>query len=160
MAYEIILHHRQAQEVLRPKDVSTLGRGIHSWGEVDGFACFVAGPAWREHRISDRQVRTWAESPDLWWRRAALVSTVPLNKSARGGTGDVGRTLKICRMLVHDREDMVVKALSWALRELSKRDRSAVESFMKRYAQGLAPRVIREVSNKLKTGVKNPRRYR
>jgi 3-methyladenine DNA glycosylase AlkD len=101
---------------------------------------------------------SWAKSPNRWWRRAALVSTVPLNNNARGGQGDVNRTLKICRMLISDRDDMVIKALSWALRELSKRDPLPVSSFLEQYDEQLAPRVKREVTNKLKTGLKNPRR--
>jgi 3-methyladenine DNA glycosylase AlkD len=52
---------------------------------------------------------------------------------------------------------MVVKALSWALRELSKRDPNAVRAFLAKHAKALAPRVIREVNNKLVTGLKNPR---
>jgi 3-methyladenine DNA glycosylase AlkD len=47
--------------------------------------------------------------------------------------------------------------LSWALRDLSKRDRSAVEKFLKEHEKELAARVKREVRNKLTTGVKNPR---
>jgi 3-methyladenine DNA glycosylase AlkD len=61
-------------------------------------------------------------------------------------------------MLLRDRDDMVVKALSWSLRELSKRDRRAVELFIDRYEKELHPRVKREVRNKLETGLKNPRR--
>lgn len=157
-AYEIIVHHAGALDALTQKDVASLGRGIQSWGEVDCFASYVAGPAWRQRNISDRTVQSWAKSPNRWWRRAALVSTVPLNNHARGGQGDVTRTLRICRMLIRDRDDMVVKALSWALRELSKRNRRAVEQFLHRYDQIMAPRVKREVANKLRTGLKNPRR--
>ena len=158
MAYEIIADHQGARGDLRSSDVVDLGRGIHSWGEVDSFACYVSGPAWRERKVSDHVIRSWAQSPNRWWRRAALVSTVPLNNHARGGTGDTVRTLMICRMLVHDRDDMVIKALSWALRELSKRDRRSVELFLRKYQRVLSPRVIREVHNKLETGLKNPHR--
>ena len=56
-----------------------------------------------------------------------MVSTVSLNNNARGGKGDTTRTLNICKMLVADRDDMVVKALSWALRELAKRDPEPVK---------------------------------
>jgi len=157
-AYEIIVHHQPALNALTQKDITSLGRGMKSWGEVDCFACYVAGPAWRQKNISDRLVRSWAESPDRWWRRAALVSTVPLNNRARGGQGDVARTLRLCRMLIRDRDDMVVKALSWALRELSKRDPLPVRLFLEPYDNELAPRVKREVANKLRTGLKNPRR--
>lgn len=158
-AYEIIVNHRKALEALTPNDVTVLGRGIKGWGEVDCFACYVAGPAWREGRIPDSMVEGWARSPSRWWRRAALVSTVPLNNHARGGAGDTVRTTRICRMLVRDRDDMVVKALSWALRELGKRDRAAVKLFMRKYQQVLPSRVKREVLNKLQTGLKNPRRF-
>jgi 3-methyladenine DNA glycosylase AlkD len=143
---------------LKPNDVIALGQGIQSWGEVDCFASSVAGPAWREGNIPTRLIHSWTRSADQWWRRAALVSSVPLNNRARGGNGDAARTLGVCRLLVRDRDDMVVKALSWALRELSKRDRSAVEGFLEQHAERLAPRVIREVTNKLRTGLKNPRR--
>lgn len=88
------------------------------------------------------------------------MSTVPLNNRARGGQGDVERTLGVCRQLTVDRDDMVVKAMSWALRELSKRDQRAVKSFLRQHSDELAPRVRREVTNKLETGLKNPRRPR
>ncbi len=157
-AYEIIACHKAALEALKRRDVISLGRGMEGWGEVDAFSCYVSGPAWRDGNISDSTVHAWAKSRDRWWRRAALVSTVPLNNRARGGRGGTARTIKLCRMLVRDRDDMVVKALSWALRELSKRNPLAVESFLKRYDRILAPRVRREVTNKLRTGLKNPHR--
>jgi len=157
-SYEIIVNHQPSLDALNQKDVTVLGRGIQSWGEVDTFACYIAGPAWRQGNISDRLIMSWAKSLDRWWRRAALVSTVPLNNRARGGQGDVNRTLKICRMLIGDRDDMVIKALSWALRELSKRYPEPVKAFLEKYDEQLAPRVKREVTNKLRTGLKNPRR--
>ena len=51
----------------------------------------------------------------------------------------------ICEKVVSDRDDMIVKALSWALRELSKSDKPAVEEFMEKYDSQLAGRVRREV---------------
>jgi 3-methyladenine DNA glycosylase AlkD len=52
---------------------------------------------------------------------------------------------------------MVVKAMSWALRELSKRDQKAVRSFLDEHRDKLSARVLREVRNKLSTGLKNPK---
>jgi 3-methyladenine DNA glycosylase AlkD len=109
-------------------------------------------------QVPDRVIHGWARSTDRWWRRAALVSTVPLNNKARGGRGDARRTLTVCRLLVNDSNDMVVKALSWALRELAKRDPQAVRVFLKQQEPVLAKRVLREVMNKLTTGLKNPYR--
>lgn len=157
-AYELILHHRLAQRSLKAKSLEDLGSGNDSWGEVDAFACYLAGPAWREQQVSDATIRRWARSEDRWWRRTAVVSTVALNNKARGGSGDTDRTLMICAILIADRDDMVVKALSWALRELSKRDPESVRKFLQKHDGILAPRVVREVSNKLETGLKNPRK--
>jgi 3-methyladenine DNA glycosylase AlkD len=158
VAYELVSQHATALATLGAKDLERFGRGIDSWGAVDCFACYLAGPAWREHQVSDRLIHGWTRAANRWWRRAALVSTVPLNCKARGGRGDALRTIAVCRILVGDRDDMVVKAMSWALRELSKHDAKAVKEFLADYANEIAPRVAREVRNKLSTGLKNPRR--
>jgi 3-methyladenine DNA glycosylase AlkD len=155
IAYELILNHHEALRGLRETDLERLGQGINSWGAVDTFACYLAGPAWREKQIPDRVIHRWARSKDRWWRRAALVSTVPLNNKARGGHGDTRRTLRACKIVIDDRDEMVVKALSWALRELAKRDPSAVRDFLRTAKDHLAKRVLREVNNKLSTGRKS-----
>jgi len=160
MAYELVHHHRAALAGLRVRTLERLGRGLDGWGAVDMFACYLAGPAWRERQVSDATIRRWARSRDRWWRRAALVSTVPLNARARGGSGDSARTFAICRLLIADRDDMVVKAMSWAVREVAKRDPGAARRFVAAHGDALAARVVREVGNKLSTGVKNPRRHR
>jgi 3-methyladenine DNA glycosylase AlkD len=158
VAYELVQHHRATVSSLDAAALEKLGHGINSWAAVDCFACYLAGPIWRERRVADTVVRRWSRSRDRWWRRAALVATVPLNNKTRGGTGDSPRTLDICRLLIDDRDPMVTKALSWALRELAKRDAQSVSGFLKKQRGKLAPQVLREVENKLATGLKNPRK--
>ena len=158
IAYELILHHPTALSALRAADIERLGSSMQSWGEVDTFACYIAGRAWRMGRISDRLIARWARSTNRWWRRAALVSTVPLNVRAQGGDGDAPRTLAVCALLAEDRDPMVVKALSWALREVAVRDRDSVSVFLEGHEDRLAQRVLREVRNKLETGRKDPGR--
>jgi 3-methyladenine DNA glycosylase AlkD len=157
-AYELILFHKGAFRSLGETELEDLGQGINSWWSVDSFARTLAGPAWRDGLVTDELIHKWARSEDRWWRRAALVSTVALNVRSRGGKGDVPRTLEVCRMLVDDHDDMVVKAMSWALRELVVHDPQAVGEFLAEYDDVLAARVKREVRNKLTTGLKNPRR--
>jgi 3-methyladenine DNA glycosylase AlkD len=158
LAYELVHYHRPALASLGAAELERLGQGMNNWAAVDTFASYLSGPAWREGQVSDEVIHRWAASPDRWWRRAALVSTVPLNTRARGGRGDVARTLAVCRLLAADRDDMVVKGLSWALRELAFWDEAAVNQFLEAYEMVLAARVKREVRNKLETGLKNPRR--
>jgi 3-methyladenine DNA glycosylase AlkD len=158
VAYELILKHPAALAAVNARTAVALASTLADWAAVDTFACYIAGPAWRERQIADTVIRQWAVSRDRWWRRAAVVCTVALNNKARGGRGDPRRTIDICRRVIADRDDMVVKALSWALRELAKRDPAAARAFVTAHETHLAPRVRREVANKLNTGRKHPRR--
>jgi 3-methyladenine DNA glycosylase AlkD len=88
VAYELILNHVAALQSVGEKELVQLGLGMDSWGAVDTFGCYVAGPVWRAGQVPDRLIHSWTQSDDRWWRRAALVSTVPLNNKARGGLGD------------------------------------------------------------------------
>jgi 3-methyladenine DNA glycosylase AlkD len=156
IAYELIHDHPEAFHSLDRQRLEKLGQGINSWSSVDSFSRTLSGPAWREGMIALDTIQDWAWSPDRWWRRVALVSTVALNVRSHGGRGDVRNTLAICEMLVEDQDDMVVKALSWALRELIVHDPVEVHKFMSTHEAVLAARVKREVGNKLRTGLKNP----
>lgn len=84
----------------------------------------------------------------------AVVSTVALNQKSHGGKGDVKQTIEICSLVIEDHADLVVKALSWALRELSKVDKNNVANFIEQHKNKLHKRVVREVNNKLTTGRK------
>ncbi len=156
MSYEILIHHKLAFEQLTADDLLKFGEGISSWSTVDCFAMYLSGPMWARGSITDKAVNGWAHSQDRWWRRAALVSTVALSRG--GKAQDFIRVARICTLLADDRDDMVVKALSWALREAAKKHPKQVRSFLAEHQEALAARVKREVNNKLTTGLKTPRR--
>jgi len=160
LVYELVHHHPPAMAALSARRLQHLGRDLASWGDVDAFGCYLLGPAWREGRISEAGIALWAKSPDRWRRRSALVATVALNTPARGGRGDARCTLMVCDLLVDDRDDMVVKGMSWALRALAARDPASVSAYLAKHEERLAARVLREVRNKLRTGLKNPKEPR
>ncbi len=158
IAFEILYCHKTAIKIIGVKELEAFGKQINSWGASDIFAGYLAGPAWRNGQVPDELILSWANSTNHWWRRTALVCTIPLNRRTAGGNGDINRTLKICRTLKADKNDKVIKALSWALRELIPHDPESVQKFITENAGVLAARVKREVKNKLTTGLKNPRR--
>jgi 3-methyladenine DNA glycosylase AlkD len=155
MAYELIAHHKEAMKSVAPEELEWLRHGVDSWYATDTFAPYLAGPAWRENQVSDELILKWAHDPDMWMRRTAIVCTIGLNNRARGGRGDATRTLLVCRELVDDHADMVEKAMSWALRELTKHNPAAVERFVDEHRSRLGARIKREVANKLRTGLKS-----
>jgi len=158
VAYELIRFHPAAFAAVREDDIAGYAGRLASWYAVDAFGTILVGPLWARGRLSDGFVEAWTKSEDRWLRRSALVATVGLNARVPGGAGDAARTLAICRRLAADRDDIVEKAMSWALRFLSQRDRPAVEGFMVEMDGKLAARIVREVRNKLRTGLKTPRR--
>lgn len=157
VGYAILERRKDVLALLGRTELERLGKGNDNWASVDAFSTFVAGQVWRMGGIGDETVVAWAASPDLWWRRTALVCTVPLNMKSRGGEGDPARTFRICELLVEDREPMVAKGLSWALRAVIQHDREGVADFLARHDEALPALVRREVRNKLETGLKVPK---
>lgn len=162
LAFEVFRAIPRAALTLSPTEIETLLPRLHDWNSTDCFASFVSGVAWREGVLSDVTIAGWTRSDNRWIRRAALVSTVPLNLKARGAKaphGEAAKTLAVCERLLDDRDDMVVKALSWALRTLGARDEDALQRFLRRHDARLAARVKRETKSKLTTGLKNPTKH-
>lgn len=153
--WEIVGRRHDALALLDRDLLDRLGQGNDNWASVDAFAVTLSGVVWREGGITDEDIADWAASGDRWWRRTALVSTIPLNRKSRGGTGDVARTLAVCARLAGDQEPMVAKALSWALRDVVLHDAKSVEGFLDGHRDVLPPLVRREVRNKLETGRKS-----
>ena len=155
LAFEMIGRDRKLLEALEYRDLKDLDRNLDNWASVDHYAVGIFGVLWRKGVVQDSHIDALLNSENFWDRRVAVVSTVALNLKSRGGRGDTPRTIAVCERVVDDHHDMIQKALSWALRELSKRDRKAVYDFMEKYEKRLANRVLREVNHKLEFGTKN-----
>src|SRR5258706_4027605 len=63
-AYELVAYHPGGIAALTPGALRRLGRGLADWASVDTFACYLAGPAWREGRLPTRQGHCWVRSND------------------------------------------------------------------------------------------------
>ena len=155
IAYELIGRNKKLLNALNYQDLMDLWRNLDNWASVDHYTVGIFGVLWGRGVVKDHHIEKLLGSDNFWERRVAVVSTVALNLKSRGGTGDTPRTIAVCEKVVDDREDLIRKALSWALRELSKRDPEAVREFMDKYHNRLAGLVIREVNHKLEFGTKN-----
>jgi len=65
-------------------------------------------------------------SKNLWERRIAILSTYEFIRN-----NDFAVTLQISKVLLHDKHDLIHKAVGWMLREVGKKDLRAEESFLK-----------------------------
>jgi len=101
-------------------------RCIRDWDGVDDSAPYIVGP-WllmREKTI----LYELAQSPRLWDRRIAIVSTWWFIRN-----GHLDDTFALAEILLHDSEDLIQKATGWMLREAGKKDLRALERFLRRH---------------------------
>jgi 3-methyladenine DNA glycosylase AlkD len=130
-------------------------RDLDNWELTDVLGMAILGP-WV---LADPQtrldhLRDLIADEDLWSRRLALVSTVGLNRGRKDASFPV-LTLELIDQVKEERHPMITKALSWTLRVMGKGHPDEVTAYLEENRDTLASHVVREVSNKLKTGVKS-----
>ena len=127
---------------------------LDNWGECDGLGWVLA--SWLLAEPSARMDYLWVliGDDDVWSRRAALVATARINRGRTGFTVP-DLTLKLIDQVKTERHPMITKAVSWALREMTRKHPDQVVAYLKRSEDSLAAHVRREVNNKLRTGLKS-----
>ncbi|HKP87617.1 MAG TPA: DNA alkylation repair protein [Blastocatellia bacterium] len=109
---------------------------INNWDLVDASAPYIVG-----HFLMGRNKKplyALAKSPSLWERRISIISTLHFVRR-----GEVAETLKISKLLLADKEDLIHKAVGWALREVGKRDLASEESFLREHYRRMPRTMLR-----------------
>ncbi len=97
-------------------------------------------------------VELWVTSPHMWTRRAALVMTLPWTKQNFPKAQDLEireRVLGWCAQLAPDRDWFIQKAVAWWVRDLSKHDPAAAQSFLTAHGETLKAFARKEASRHL-----------
>jgi len=103
----------------------TQGR-FRNWAEIDGLAPTVITPLVETYPDLAVRVGRWTSSRNMWLRRAAVVTFVPLVR--RGIQMD--HAYRIVEDLLDDSQDLMHKACGWLLRESGKADVARLERFL------------------------------
>jgi 3-methyladenine DNA glycosylase AlkD len=103
--------------------------GNHSanWATTDAICGVLIGPLLVRYPKLAPRMRTWARDGNMWVRRAAIVGLI--QRARRGDSLDV--VYEIARRLHADREDLIQKAVGWALREAGKTDMPRLERYLR-----------------------------
>lgn len=117
-------------------------RWINNWDLVDVSAPNIVG-AWLLDKPRD-PLRALARSPGLWERRIAVVATFAFIRKHQ-----YEDTLQLSEHLLGDRHDLIHKACGWMLREVGKRDLSALTNFLDRHADRMPRTMLRYAIERL-----------
>jgi len=120
---------------------------INNWDLVDRGAPYVVGGY-----LSDKPRKILyklAKSKNVWERRTAIVATYYFIRQ-----NDIEDTFKIAEILVHDKHDLINKAVGSWVREAGKRDKQKLLGFLDKFAP-VMPRItlsysIEKLDRKLK----------
>jgi len=110
---------------------------INNWDLVD-----VTAPIIGEYLIDsdDPYVLLYklAKSKSLWQRRVSMVFTFAFIRS-----GDIEPTFEMAEKLLHDKHDLIHKAVGWALREAGKLNGIALRNFLSAHSHEMPRTMLR-----------------
>jgi 3-methyladenine DNA glycosylase AlkD len=109
---------------------------VNNWDLVDSSAEHIVGAYLMDK--SRAVLYRLAVSEDLWERRISIMSTFHFIKRH-----EFSETLKISKMLLFDRQDLIHKATGWMLREVGKRHLPAEEDFLKKHYKKMPRTMLR-----------------
>lgn len=104
---------------------------INNWDLVDLSADKIVGEYLLDSRLHGNDktkiLEQLAKSEHIWERRIAMISTAAFIRN-----GETEMTCKIADILLHDKHDLIQKAVGWMLREVGKRvSKDALVGYLK-----------------------------
>jgi len=134
-----IQHYKKSDDAIR-KSIYTIyldhTQYINNWDLVDISAEKIMGAYLYER--NRQPLRRLAKSPDLWERRISIMATLYFIRN-----NDNTDTLFLAEKLLHDKEDLIHKAVGWMLREVGKRDQKTEEQFLKQHYHAMPRTMLR-----------------
>ena len=111
-----------------------------NWATTDTMCGIVIGPLLLKHPQLVPQLRAWAGHKNMWVRRASIVGLLkpmrvgPSTRAgsrARSGQAVLDQVYATARRLHPDPNDLIHKAVGWALREAGKIDPARLERYLR-----------------------------
>lgn len=147
---------RKRNKYLEPSILSRLKNWvplISDWAVADGTAIIVTSSLLEKNLISLDDLLFLKNHGNLFGRRIYITSMVlPIRKE----NCDIGLFLSELEYFIKDKDKYIYKAISWVLREGTRKFKPQIAVFLEQHSKELHSLVVREVRNKLETGKKNP----
>ncbi len=103
---------------------------INNWDLIDVTCPAIVGGYLIEQNksIYEPLLLKWAKDKSMWIRRIAVLTT-----SAFIRQNNFTPILTLSKLLLNDKEDLMHKAVGWMLREVGKKDLSALDNFLRQH---------------------------
>lgn len=112
---------------------------INNWDLVDVSARDIVGGYIYNHQELLPTLDKLAVSHSLWERRIAIIASFYFLTK-----GEPGVTVRLSEVLLHDKEDLIQKAVGWMLREMGKRcGKEVLHSFLLQHYKTMPRTMLR-----------------
>jgi 3-methyladenine DNA glycosylase AlkD len=111
---------------------------INNWDLIDLSSVEILGEYFLKHPAYKKTLYKFAKSKNLWEKRISIITTFTFIRNRR-----FNDSLKIARTLLHDKEDLIQKAVGWMLREIGKRDLETEDKFLKEHYHTMPRTMLR-----------------
>jgi len=106
---------------------------VNNWDLVDSSAEYIIGAWLNDSPHKMKVLNKLAYSNLLWDRRIAMLATFHYIKQSRAD-----EALAVIDILLHDKQDLIQKAVGWMLREIGKRvNRQVLIDFLDKHATAM-----------------------
>ncbi len=118
---------------------------VNNWDLVDSSSHLILGDYILKHSPKDIKILfTLVKSDIVWDRRIAVLASLAFIRN-----GDFALTLKLAKMLLKDKHDLMHKGTGWMLREIGNRDEKELEKFLELYAATMPRTMLRYAIEKI-----------
>jgi 3-methyladenine DNA glycosylase AlkD len=111
-------------------------KGINNWDLVDLSSHEIVG-VYLLDKDKNMLIKL-AKSKNIWEKRIAVISTFEFIRNNKFDT-----SLVLAKMLLHDKHDLLHKAVGWMLREIGKRDLETEIGFLDKHYKTMPRTMLR-----------------
>ncbi len=131
----IILTHKKLTEEIVDLYLRNT-KHINNWDLVDLSSHEILGTYLLDK--PRKILYTLAKSKNIWERRIAVISTFAFLRRS-----ELSDSLTLAEMLLHDKHDLMHKAVGWMLREVGKKDEKVLVDFLAKHYRAMPRTMLR-----------------
>ena len=125
LAIHTLQLYREEFTLMTWKFLKTKFSDMKSWDLIDSVGTNIVGYILLQYPKLEKEIIKLSKSKNMWMRRLAIVSTLPLIKK-----GNIKLTMKLAENYIYDKEDYIQRATGWMLREAGKQKPEQVKKFI------------------------------